>query len=267
MQVSLKSSFSYFLLLSFLVGFVDLSAQQKSNDFTKRAVFQKGKVIVGSKRNFIVHPKDSIFSKIIKVEDLPKKYSSFGSKRLALNGQVRWAEKRVRTDKILLESKNSNNIAKENSIAAYEGLNSDLAFDSTSRSLPKQYYSQIDKRVDEWLSKVNNLSMQDINRFQFRKGRSTKPGFPVQRAGGLPILSSVSERGDSTISQTMADKKDRQRKSQYWIGSGNFGTSDPVKSEEKSIRPKVKIPNQRNLRSVTRSKIGNRKITVEVSVE
>ena len=44
-------------------------------------------------------------------------------------------------------------------------------------------YAQLDKRVDDWLSKVNNVSLQEINRYQFRKGRPSEPGFPVQQAG------------------------------------------------------------------------------------
>ena len=37
------------------------------------------------------------------------------------------------------------------------------------------YYEKLDRRVDDWMDKVNNLSPRDINRFQFRKGRSAQP--------------------------------------------------------------------------------------------
>ena len=40
--------------------------------------------------------------------------------------------------------------------------------------------------------KVNNLSLRDINRFQFRRGRPAEPGFPVQRAGSNIIESTKS---------------------------------------------------------------------------
>ena len=33
------------------------------------------------------------------------------------------------------------------------------------------------------MEKVNNLSLRDVNRFQFRKHRPSEPGFPVQKAG------------------------------------------------------------------------------------
>ena len=41
----------------------------------------------------------------------------------------------------------------------------------------------LDDRVNQWMEKVNNMSLRDINRYQFRKDRPSKPGFPVQRAG------------------------------------------------------------------------------------
>ena len=49
------------------------------------------------------------------------------------------------------------------------------------------YYEKLDKRVEEWMEKVNNMSLQDVNRYQFRRGRSAEPGFPVQKAGSRDL--------------------------------------------------------------------------------
>ena len=48
------------------------------------------------------------------------------------------------------------------------------------------YYAKLNQRMDEWMEKVNNLSLRDVNRFQFRKGRSAEPDF--QSKEQVPIL-------------------------------------------------------------------------------
>ena len=55
------------------------------------------------------------------------------------------------------------------------------------------YYAQLNDRVDEWMDKVNNMSLRDINRYQFRRDRPKEPGFPVQRAGAAGIEGSHRE--------------------------------------------------------------------------
>ena len=55
------------------------------------------------------------------------------------------------------------------------------------------------------MDKVNNMSLRDINRFQFRKGRPSEPGFPVQQAGSkdLPSSSSAQKLGTSNVKGIM----------------------------------------------------------------
>ena len=73
------------------------------------------------------------------------------------------------------------------------------------------YYAQLDKRVDEWMNKVNNMSLRDINRFQFRKGRPSEPGFPVQQAGSqnLPKPSSEENLGSPSVRGVMPSQSNR----------------------------------------------------------
>ena len=42
------------------------------------------------------------------------------------------------------------------------------------------YYARLNDRVDDWMEKVNNMSLQDINRYQFRRDRPSNPAFPFK---------------------------------------------------------------------------------------
>ena len=57
------------------------------------------------------------------------------------------------------------------------------------------FYGALDKRVDEWMNNVNKMSLQDVNRYQFRRGRSTEPGFPVQKAGSKDLPTPSADKG------------------------------------------------------------------------
>ena len=60
--------------------------------------------------------------------------------------------------------------------------------------------AQIDKRVDDWLNKVNNVSLQEINRYQFRRADHLNRIFSsAGRARGTPNLQTTPTR--STIRQ------------------------------------------------------------------
>ena len=45
------------------------------------------------------------------------------------------------------------------------------------------YYAQLDKRVDDWMSKVNNMSLAGYKQISVSQRSPSEPGFPVQRAG------------------------------------------------------------------------------------
>ena len=78
-------------------------------------------------------------------------------------------------------------------------------------------YAQLDKRVDDWLSKVNNVSLQEINRYQFRKGRPSEPGFPVQQAGSQGNKEVPSRAQPSNSAKLPASVKQTVGSS-YWVG-------------------------------------------------
>ena len=78
-------------------------------------------------------------------------------------------------------------------------------------------YAQLDKRVDDWLSKVNNVSLQEINRYQFRKGRPSEPGFPVQQAGSQGNKEIPSRAQPSNSAKLPASVKQTVGSS-YWVG-------------------------------------------------
>ena len=64
---------------------------------------------------------------------------------------------------------------------------------------------------------MNNISLQEINRYQFRKGRPSKPGFPVQQAGSAgnnEVPSMVSPSSPKKLPVTGKP----QAGSSYWLG-------------------------------------------------
>ena len=81
------------------------------------------------------------------------------------------------------------------------------------------YYAKLNQRMDEWMEKVNNLSLRDINRFQFRRGRPAEPGFPVQRAG-----SAVSDTPTSRVPTTRSENLP-QIPNNYWMGPRKVSTT------------------------------------------
>ena len=70
--------------------------------------------------------------------------------------------------------------------------------------------------VDDWLNKVNNVSLQEINRYQFRKGRPSEPGFPVQQAGTEG--SSNRQNKIQFPNPIKTPKAQQPNGSSYWLG-------------------------------------------------
>ncbi|MEC8789907.1 MAG: hypothetical protein VXX29_01615, partial [Verrucomicrobiota bacterium] len=131
------------------------------------------------------------------------------------------------------------------------------------------YYAKLDKRVDDWMNKVNNLSLRDINRFQFRKGRSSEPGFPVQRAGaaGLQQANKLKSVGPSQTqgTQSKLTPAANPSASSYWMGptqikkSSNGGRVLPNTQESSGGASK------KNFKSAPKPILGPKKIRVEVA--
>ena len=122
-----------------------------------------------------------------------------------------------------------------------------------------KYDKSLDKRVDEWMQKVNNLSLAEVNRYQFRRGRSTKPGFPVQQAGGQSSLV-PSTKNLSTFSRPTQKSSGPSR---YWLGPSRTKTSvsankttprsvAPVPSAVPQVRPPAPLPSYSNPSSAGR---------------
>jgi hypothetical protein len=210
------SRISYYLFISLFVSHVCMG-QQKSNDFTQRMGNLDGKLSRYSGKKFMNSKLNSKFSNRIKIEEWPSKYSPFGGKRFVTSNSEQLIKKRVPWQKISPEFPLQERRSK---VAEERVLESDLNQRTAavnSIEFRDAVYAQLDKRVDDWLSKVNNVSLQEINRYQFRKGRPSEPGFPVQQAGSqgnkeVPSMAqpSNSPKLPASVKQTVG--------SSYWVG-------------------------------------------------
>ena len=149
-------------------------------------------------------------------------------------------------------------------LASERVLESDLnnrASATASVEFRDAYYEQLEQRVDDWLSKVNNVSLQEINRYQFRKGRPSEPGFPVQQAGseGNQKTQSLSN-SVNPIKNITSDKQSKG--SSYWLGPRK--TSLQGGSQEIQKPPAVNQL-QRGIPISPRPVLGPKKVRVEVT--
>ncbi len=183
MLFSRLSRLSFNLFCFVCLSWVFSSAQQKANDFTKRLTLLEGKQSRLSGRFFSSPRLSEAYSKKIKIEEWPGKYSPFGGKRFTTHDVEGLIKKRVPFDQIEKEpAKIPDKVM--GSERKLDGLDYDGRYTSSATvEFRDAYYAKLNQRVDEWMEKVNNLSLRDLNRFQFRRGRSAEPGFPVQRAG------------------------------------------------------------------------------------
>ncbi len=206
-------------------------AQQKANDFTKRVGKFEGRLnsmsgkMAGSGR---LNPSSA---KRIKVEEWPSHYSSFGGKRFPVGDARILGSERITTTTISVETPLNDKFSPSNFKRADNESLSRRAPASGALEYKEAYYSQLDKRVDEWMDKVNNMSLADLNRYQFRRDRPSEPGFPVQRAGAGAIGDSSR---DLPLQGTGLSPMSRARlpgnASGYWMGPAKASSSSP-KSE------------------------------------
>ena len=152
----------------------------------------------------------------IRIEEWPTKYSPFGGKRFTSKNHEGLIKKRIEWKKIPTELPLQERRSK---VGNERVLENDLS-NSTSATAAVEFrdavYAQLDKRVDDWLNKVNNVSLQEINRYQFRKGRPSEPGFPVQQAG----TEGSSNRQITTQfpNPIKTPKAQQSNGSSYWLG-------------------------------------------------
>ena len=220
------SSDLFVLSLLFITGFLNVRGQQKANDFTKRVGAIDGKMSSLSGRPSSFNRMSPSSSRRISVEDWPEHFSPFGGKRFPLGNAKIWGSERIPDPRIEITTPLNDRIAKESFVRANNDNISRRAPAANSVEFREAYYAQLNKRVDDWMEKVNNLSLQDVNRYQFRKGRSNKPGFPVQRAGAesrsapatkAPLQDAALFRGGATTFP--------QGSKDYWMGPRRIKSS------------------------------------------
>ena len=254
------SRISCYLFLSFWL-FHSSTGQQKLNDFTRRVGSFDGKLNRYSGKSFINAKLNSKLNNRIKIEEWPTKYSPFGGKRFVSKNPLGLIKKRIPWQKIPGDRPLKERLSKVGNERIFE---TDL-INRTSATAAVEFrdavYAQLDKRVDDWLNKVNNISLQEINRYQFRKGRPSEPGFPVQQAGSegnqeVPtrIKSSVpAERPASPVPSTG---------SSYWLGPRTTSLQGASQALPQAIPPKPKG----GYRTGSQPILGPKKVRVEVGL-
>ena len=183
MSRSVKSRISCIFCLMFFGGIQDSYAQQKANDFTKRVQRLDGKMSSLSGRASKFNRLSPSSSRRITVEEWPSHFSPFGGKRFPMGNAKILGRERFTTTQIEIETPLNDQIAQENFKRANNQNLSKRDPAANAVEFRDAYYARLNDRVDEWMDKVNNMSLQDINRYQFRRDRPKEPGFPVQRAG------------------------------------------------------------------------------------
>ena len=234
MSRSVKSRISCIFCLMFFGGILDSSAQQKANDFTKRVQRLDGKMSSLSGRASKFNRLSPSSSRRISVEEWPSHFSPFGGKRFPMGNAKILGRERFTTTQIEIETPLNDQIAQENfKRATNQNLSKrDPAVNAVE--FRDAYYARLNDRVDEWMDKVNNMSLQDINRYQFRRDRPREPGFPVQRAGAAGTTDALKQ---SPIQGSGLPSKRGQPipagNSNYWMGPKKI-TSSGSTSQKRS---------------------------------
>ena len=154
-------------LISFILFFGAGSigyAQQRANDFTKRVRSLDGKLNAMSSKRLSTSRINSVSSQRFSVHEWPSRFSPFGGKRFPMQNKNTLGSERIKTSVMEVELPHNQNYATENSKRAFSSNSENKSVAAASVEFRDAYYAQLDKRVDDWMSKVNNMSMQDINR-------------------------------------------------------------------------------------------------------
>jgi len=265
MQISRLSRLSFHLLAVSLFFTAFVTAQQKANNFKKRHTFIDGKLSKLSGRAFSSPRLSEAYSRRIKIEEWPSKFSPFGGKRFTTKDIQGLIKKRVPYSKV--ENKPvqiSGKVRGPEDLA--KGLQHENRYTSTSTvEFRDAYYAKLNQRMDEWMEKVNNLSLRDVNRFQLRKGVSDEPGFPVQRAGSesAPLkVGTTQVLGSSGLPTVPSSYRVGPRKVMTKSASVNIPVSKPDgKPPEVKSRPRV---GSQPRASLPVPKLGPKKIRVQV---
>lgn len=266
-----KSRLSLLFCVMFLLGGMDLSGQQKANDFTKRVGVFDGKMSGLSGRNSSFNRISPSSARRISVEEWPSHYSPFGGKRFPMKDVRIWGKERISSSRIEIKTPLNDQIADENFQRA---TNQNLTKrDPAAQAVEykEAYYARLNDRVDEWMDKVNNMSLQDINRYQFRRDRPKEPGFPVQRAGAAGADDARSEstvRGAGLLPSGQSDPS--TGKDRYWMGPPKIKSSSSTKTTSQGSKSKKSSsffnsrPTDQNFKASPKPILGPKTIRVEV---
>ena len=268
MLVGKKSSFSLSLVMAW--GFFSTGAwgQQRENDFTKKLRSFDGRLSNLSGKRLSSSRLNSAFSKRISVREWPSKYSSFGNRRVPLGGSQTIGNERVPSTRLAVKTPLNDSLAPVNWERVSQSDLGGRAQAASSIEFRDAYYAELGKRVDDWMEKVNNLSLRDVNRFQFRKHRPAEPGFPVQKAGSENLPAPPADGGlgrPSLRSVTPPGSSSGVPKQSYWMGPKKIRTS-ATKAESPPARVFQSSPRppDRNFKSYPKPLFGPKKIRVEV---
>ena len=214
-----KSRISFVLSILGFISYCFVDAQQKANDFTKRVGAFDGKMNSMTGKTSTLNRFSPSSARRFKVEEWPSYFSPFGGKRFPMGSARIIGSERVPSPKIEVKTPLSDRISRESYNRATNGNLSKSAPASNYLEYKDAYHASLDDRVNQWMEKVNTMSLRDVNRYQFRKNRPSKPGFPVQRAGAkstdltkreTPLIQSgLSAKGKMSV-----PKGDEN----YWIG-------------------------------------------------
>ena len=214
-----KSSISFIIFMMVISPYLFVIAQQKANDFTKRVGAFDGKMNAMTGRTSTLNRFSPSSARRFKVEDWPSHFSPFGGKRFPMGSARIIGSERVPTSKIEVRTPLKDRIARESHDRATNGNLGKSAPASNSVEYKDAYHASLDDRVNQWMEKVNNMSLRDINRYQFRKDRPSKPGFPVQRAGAK---STDLTKGETPLIESGLTKQGKmlmpKGNENYWIG-------------------------------------------------
>lgn len=246
-----------------------LLGQQKANDFTKRVGVIDGKLSGMSGRSAKLSRINPSTARRISVEEWPSHFSPFGGKRFPVGKAKIWGSERIKSTRIEIKTPLNSQVADENLKRVTNPNLSKQEPSLNSVEFRDAYYSRLEDRVDEWMEKVNNLSLRDVNRFQFRRDRPSEPGFPVQRAGAslsgsssasTPLLQSGLKPGKENSTQVGSES--------YWMGPKRTKSSSNVDKSTQSSnlgsRTVNSVEPRKNFRSSPKPILGPKTIRVEV---
>lgn len=222
---------SIILLLSALFAAQGFS-QIKDRDYTKQLGsqfkrYQGGASLFGGNVN------SRISTKRIHVSDIPFHFSRFGGKRFPVNRLEVKQRLPIPTPALNTSMVHGGARVDANGKFAFRDASKINSTTTVAHEFRQKHDASLNKRIDDWMAKVNTLSLADINRQQFRRGRSTTPGFPVQKAGesGIPKPKSL------LPSFLKGPGSSPDAPSRYWLGPKKTSTS--VNGSSKSPRPSV----------------------------